>query len=153
MRRDLGYLGGGIERGGGSAAPPPSLSSPAGHRLPEHHTYHQVLLGDDLLLGEHSEPLGLLLQLPPQHRVALRADRDQMAPLRQAELFQGNLDPTFWLHIESARIEASLGFDPSPVSHRVSEMPQQELSPVGQLSYLIVTMQIPYLVGTACPAA
>lgn len=35
-------------------------------------TYHEDLLGEDLLLIEVSEPLGLLLQLLPQHRISLR---------------------------------------------------------------------------------
>lgn len=71
----------GTVRGGGlalaSSLCPPCMPCPPGPFSLGLLTYHKALLGEDLLLVEVSEPMGLLLQLLPQHRTALRGEGDR----------------------------------------------------------------------------
>lgn len=65
------------------------LPSPPGPRSLGLQTYHKVLLGEDFLLVEVSELMGLLLQLLPQHRTALSGDRNRWACAQDRAAFAG----------------------------------------------------------------
>lgn len=89
--------------------PPACFPSPTGPKLPGPPAYHKALLGEDLLLVEGSEPLGLLLQLIPQHRIALRGDRDRMASAQDwAALASMSFTKLFNQHAEGCACQAQM---------------------------------------------
>lgn len=89
--------------------PSARLPSSTGPKLPGPPAYHQALLGEDLLLVEGSEPLGLFLQLLPQPRIALRGDRDRMASAQNwAALASMSFTKLFNQHAEGCACQAQM---------------------------------------------